>query len=98
MGMEILVPRPHTSGVLPALLDALAAGGFRSSLIMVDGQLVMPNAPPPPAWRDVRLRTPGGTVTLARREGGIAVVVFGNADDALRAAQLRIADALRSLA
>ncbi len=63
---------------------------------MVDNALRPMQAPPPDDWRDVRLRTPAGMITLRRHAGGIAIVVFGNADAALQAAQRTVADALRT--
>ena len=60
---------------------------------MVDGQLTLPGAPVPPGWVEVRLRTPAGMVTLARKTA-IAVKVFGNADAALLETRDRIARAL----
>lgn len=95
MGMEIVVVDRGQS--VPALLSSLAAAGLASSVMMVDGQLWPPAAALPSAWRDLRLRTPAGTVTVARRAGGLAVVVFGNADAALSAAQRQVAEALDAL-
>ena len=95
MGMEITVARAEID--LAALLAKLAAEGFASSIMMVDNQLRMPNAAAPAAWHDVRLKTPGGTVTLTRRGGAIAVMVFGNADAALQEAQKRVAAAANAL-
>jgi hypothetical protein len=95
MGAEVIVqgePPP-----LRELLDRLASTGLPSTVMMVDGALQMPGAVPAGDWRDVRLRTPAGTVTLARRPKGVAVVVFGNADAALQAAQRQVADALGAL-
>jgi hypothetical protein len=95
MGMTIEVPRAPETLSIKSLLGALTASGLPTTVMMIDGQLVMPGTEPAPTWRDIRLRTPAGTVTLARREGAIAVVVFGNADAAAQQAQQRIADALR---
>jgi precorrin isomerase len=92
MGLEHVVP-----GDPPPLIEVLArlaADGVAAMIAMVDGQLVMPTAAPPATWREVRLRTPAGTITLARRPTGTAIVVFGNADPALVAAQQAIARAL----
>src|SRR4051812_17641293 len=97
MGMTIEVPRAPETVSIKSLLGALKASGFPTTVMMIDGQLVMPNAEPPPTWRDIRLRTPGGAVTLARRESAIAVVVFGNADAAAQQAQRRVADAIEQL-
>ena len=96
MGLEVVVPRVASVG-LAALLDRLAGAGLPSGLAMVDNVLQGPGATPPAVWRDVRLRTPAGVVTLRRVASGVAVVVFGNADEALRAAQRTIAETLLTL-
>ncbi|HEY7141116.1 MAG TPA: hypothetical protein VIE44_13510 [Methylomirabilota bacterium] len=96
MGLEVVVPRVSSVG-LATLLNALAAAGLPSALAMVDNVLQGPGAAPPAAWRDARLRTPAGVVTLRRVPSGVAVVVFGNADDALRAAQRTVAETLLTL-
>jgi hypothetical protein len=81
-----------------ALLAALAARGTSGMVAMVDGVLQMPGTTVPEAWRDVRLRFPAGTLTLARRPGGVAVVVFGNADARLQDMQRQVSDELVRLA
>ena len=93
MALEIPVSR---NGPLPlsALLERLASTGLPTTIVMVDNVLQPLVAPVPSVWRDVRLRTPAGMVTLVQREGGIGVVVFGNASDTLRGVQRRVADAL----
>jgi hypothetical protein len=92
MGLEIVVPENEV--VLEDVVARLAAAGVLAMVVMIDGALVAPGRPIPPGWRDARLRTPGGTVTLARRPEGVAVVVFGNADEALRRAQAQVAAAI----
>ena len=88
MGLEVTV-----DGARP-LAEALAAlPGV--SIVMIDGALVMPGAAPPASWSDVRVKTPAGTFALKRRGGAVAVVAFGNADDAARAMQEKLAAALR---
>jgi hypothetical protein len=64
---------------------------------MIDGALQMPGAIVPETWRDLRVRFPVGTITLARRGSDIAVVVFGNADAPLAAAQAAVAEELGRL-
>jgi hypothetical protein len=95
MGQEEIVEGAPPS--LRELLERLSSVGLPATVMMVDGALQMPGLVPEGDWRDVRLRTPAGTVTLARRPAGVAVVVFGNADEALRAAQRQVADAIRAL-
>ena len=96
MGLEVVVPRV-ASVELAALLDQLSAAGLPSALAMVDNVLQGPGAIPPAVWRDARIRTPAGVVTLRRVPSGVAVVVFGNADEPLRAAQRTIAETLLAL-
>ena len=96
MGLEVVVPRV-ASVELVALLQRLGAAGLPSALAMVDNVLQGPGAIPPAVWRDARLRTPAGVVTLRRVPSGVAVVVFGNADEPLRAAQRTIAETLLAL-
>jgi hypothetical protein len=95
VGLEIVVPRDRPLPLGP-VLDALGAAGVPAAVAMADNALRPPAAPLPEEWRDVRLRTPAGMVTLRRQERGIAVLVFGNADAALRAAQQAVADAVRA--
>jgi hypothetical protein len=94
MGLERMV----STGAevrLAELVERLAADGLTAMVVMIDGALVAPGTPPPAGWREARLRTPAGTITLARRPGGVAVVVFGNADEDLRRAQEQVAAALQ---
>ena len=93
MGLEVVVSRP-TPPDLAAALARLAATGMTATVVMVDGRLHAPGAAVPPTWRDVRLSTVAGMLSLRRRPDGVAVVVFGNAGDALVAAQRALADCL----
>jgi hypothetical protein len=88
--MTRTVPVPGAPD-LGALLAKLDGAGLPSAVLMIDQQLVAPGAPPPARWRDVRLKTPAGTVTLKLDGGAVAVTVFGNADPPLVAAQETIA-------
>jgi len=94
MGLEIVVARAGAVPLAP-VLERLAAAGVVASVIMIDNALVPPNAPVPDGWRDVRLKTPAGTLSLKRRPDCVAVVTFGNADAALQKTQAAVADALR---
>ncbi len=95
MGLEIVVPRSRPCPLGP-VLDGLAAAGLPSTIAMVDTLLVPAPAPPPAEWGEVRLRTPAGMVTVRWQPDGVAVVVFGNADAALQAAQRQVVDAVRA--
>jgi len=88
MGLEVTVEHARP------LAEALARVPG-TSIVMIDGALVMPGAPPPPSWSDVRVKTPAGTFALKRRGDAVSVVAFGNADAAALAMQAELAAALR---
>ena len=93
MGRE-RITRPARD--LAAALAALTADGLKFTVAMIDGALVMPTAIAPPQFRELRLRTASGMITLTRRGEDLAITVFGNADPALLDAQERLALALET--
>ena len=92
MGLDIVVPKEKRT--LSEALGMLIQSGQEIEIMMMNGALVNPETTLPVSWNDVRLRTPAGTVTVTRRAGSLAVVVFGNADPALVAMQQKIASLL----
>jgi hypothetical protein len=87
MGMELRVECGESTRPLwPALAELLAERGFPVQMRMIDGELAFPDEAPPEGWRELRLGTPGGMVTLQREAGAIALVSWGNADASLRQA------------
>jgi hypothetical protein len=87
MGMELRVVVGEGARPLwPALAELLAEGGFRVQMRMIDGELAFPDESPPEGWRELRLGTPGGMITLRREPGAVALVTWGNADANLRQA------------
>jgi hypothetical protein len=87
MGLEQTVTFPSGGVPLwPAVRDLLGRYGFAAQLRMIDGELAFPDEEPPPAWRELRLGTPQGMVTLRREPNRVHLVVWGNADAGLRQA------------
>jgi hypothetical protein len=66
----------------PAVRVLLEARAYPVQMRMIDGQLAFPDEEPPEAWRELRLGTPGGMITLRRDGSRVAAVVWGNADRA----------------
>jgi hypothetical protein len=94
MGMELRVTfGPEARLLWPAVAELLAGRGFAVQMRMIDGELAFPDEAPPAGWRELRLGTPGGMVTLRREADGIALITWGNADAALRQAWHTLAQA-----
>ena len=78
----------------PALAERLAARGLAVQLRMIDGELSFPDEVPRDDWRELRLGTGGGMVTMRREPDGIRLVIWGNAEPGLLAARDTIAGAI----
>lgn len=87
MGMEQTVSFAGTT--VPSFLavrDFLGQRGFPLQMGLIDGQLAFPDELPDDGWRELRLRTPQGMVTVRRDGERLAFVTWGNADAAMRQA------------
>jgi hypothetical protein len=87
MGMDQTVsfagrPTPAWS----AVAGLLARHGFPVQVRMIDDQLAFPDEAPPEPWRELRVGTPQGMVTLRREGDCVVCVTWGNADEGLRQA------------
>src|SRR5436190_17025675 len=81
MGMEQKVDfAPGGSPAWEALRDFLAGRGFPVQVRMIDGQLAFPDETPAADWRELRLGTPQGMVTVRRDGDSLSFVTWGNAD------------------
>jgi hypothetical protein len=80
-----------------SLAEFLVGRGFAVELRMIDGELSFPDETPPEQWRELRLGTPGGMVTMRREPDGITLVTWGNADVSLRQSWHALAYALARL-
>jgi hypothetical protein len=63
-----------------ALRDRLAAAGVPVGVRMIDNLPAFPDEVPQQGWRELRLATAHGMVTLRQAAGRLSVVVWGNAD------------------
>jgi hypothetical protein len=87
MGMDRkLTFTPAAELAWPRLADFFAQRQFPVTLMMIDGSLSFPDEQPPHDWRELRVGTPLGMVTLRRESDGIRLVTWGNADETLRQA------------
>ena len=93
MGMERIVRFSDAGPAWRAIREQLTAGGHTVQMRMIDDMPALPDEEPPSDWRDLRVSLSGGMITLRREPGQIRVIVWGNADDALRRDQEAIANA-----
>jgi hypothetical protein len=82
MEQTVLFP-PGNLPTFDAIRSLLAARGFPLQLRMIDGELAFPDEQPSESWRELRVSTPQGMITLRRDADRIAFVTWGNADRSL---------------
>src|SRR5436305_399952 len=73
-----------------AIRTHLARVGESAPLRMIDGLPAFPDETPEPTWKELRVGTAGGMVTVRRGPGVLTCVVWGNADAALDAAWAKV--------
>ena len=84
MGMEKCVSfAGKTIPSYSAVRDFLSDRAFPLQMGMIDGQLAFPDDMPQENWRELRLRTPQGMVTVRRDAERLVFVTWGNADAAM---------------
>jgi hypothetical protein len=62
----------------------LARHGLALQMRMINGELAFPDEQPPEEWKELRLGTPAGMITLRRQGDQVQLVIWGNADEALK--------------
>lgn len=93
MGMVRVVTFPDAGPGWVAIRDSLTAAGNSFQMRMIDNMPAFPDEEPDADWREVRVSLGEGMLTLRREPGTLSVVVWGNADAALRADQERLVQA-----
>src|SRR5437764_12465118 len=95
MGLEQTVAVPAGVAVpWTAVAERLAARGVAAQLRMIDGLPAFPDEEPPADWRELRVGTDAGMVTLRRTPEGVACVTWGDAAGELRRLWAAVAWAL----
>jgi hypothetical protein len=69
-----------------AIQARLACVGEAAPLRMIDGIPAFPDESPDPGWKELRVGTAAGMVTIRRGPGTLTCVIWGTADPALNAA------------
>lgn len=69
-----------------AVSALLTAKGYPVQMRMIDGQLAFPDEAPPPGWKELRIGTPQGMITIRRESDRLVFVTWGNADSEMQKA------------
>jgi hypothetical protein len=84
MGMERIINLASAPADWAAIQREAAAAGLGVTVRMIDGLPAFPDEVPEPGWREVRISTASGMMTVSQRPGRMAIVVWGNAEGKLR--------------
>jgi hypothetical protein len=86
MGMDQAVTFPQSIPTWHAVQELLTGRGYPVQMRMIDGELAFPDEAPPDTWRELRIGTPQGMVTVRRDGPRLVFVTWGNADAEMRQA------------
>ena len=93
MGMECVVTFQAGEPTWSAIRTRIESAGGTLQMRMIDGMPAFPDEEPPSDWQELRVSLGGGMLTLRREPGRIRVIVWGNADEALKRDQQNLAQA-----
>jgi hypothetical protein len=91
MGLQVSIPECGVAVV------SKAAAELAMALRMVDNLPAFPNEPVPEDFSEIRLAAEGGMISVRNQADGLVLVVWGNADESLRKALVRLAARLAEL-
>ncbi len=83
MGMDQTVTFAATVPAWPVVAEILHRHGYPIQTRMIDGELAFPDEVPPETWRELRVGTPQGMITIRREADRVTLVTWGNADASL---------------
>jgi hypothetical protein len=84
MGMERVITFTGATSPWEAIQREALAAGLSVAMRMIDGLPAFPDEAPEAGWRELRVSTGAGMITLRQQPGQLAIVVWGNADESLR--------------
>lgn len=90
MGLDRTVRFPAEPPAWEAIRTQLAQLREAAPLRMIDNLPAFPDEMPEQGWKELRVGFGSGMVTVRRAPNALICVIWGNADDALRAAWDRL--------
>jgi hypothetical protein len=91
MGLErtIRFPADEAPG-WERIRTQLCRVGETAALRMIDGMPAFPDEVPEALWKELRIGTSAGMVTIRRGRGMLSCVVWGNSDETLNVAWMKV--------
>lgn len=83
MGMDRNIPFTGPTPSWSNIRAQIVAAGLPVQLRMIDGLPAFPDEVPDAGWRELRISTPSGMMTLRLQSDQLSIVVWGNAGPAL---------------
>jgi hypothetical protein len=83
MGLEQTVTFPDAVPAWRDVQELLAKRGFPIQMRIIDGQLAFPDELPMEPWRELRISSDAGMVTIRREQNRVKLITWGNIDTAL---------------
>ncbi len=93
MGMEKLVPFTTVAPSWENIQREASKAGVALTVRMIDNLPAFPDEIPEPGWKELRVASAEGMMSLRQQPGVLAVIVWGNADQALQRDWAIVADA-----
>ncbi len=93
MGMLRVASFADAGPTWTAVRDQLIAAGANVQMRMIDNLPAFPDEEPEPDWRELRVTLGVGMLTVRREPSRWSIVIWGNADEALRRDQETLARA-----
>ena len=95
MGMDRIVTfAEEQAPSWESVMALLTQHNYPVQMRMINGELAFPDEEPPEDWREIRVGTPGGMVTVRRDPSRFVLVIWGNAESELLQAWNALAWAL----
>jgi hypothetical protein len=91
--MECIVTFRAEEPTWSAIRTRIESAGGTVQMRMIDGMPAFPDEEPAVDWRELRVSLGTGMLTLRREPGRMRVIVWGNADEALKRDQQTLAQA-----
>jgi hypothetical protein len=98
MGMQETIAFSTGIPQWPAIDAATRSAGLPLFIRMIDNLPAFPDEVPEEGWKELRVASSNGMMTLRQTKSGLDCIVWGNAEQALQSDWRRLIEVLQKLA